>query len=244
MNWNSLELPDNPYYQDDAVIIYNADCRETLPSLPKVDLVLTDPPYGVGLEAKRAKLRGGGVQVRKGSYSFEDSPEYLKSVVIPVIELCRKLAKAVVVTPGTRNLWLYPPSEDMGCFFSAASTGMGKWGFTCMQPILYYGKDPYLAEGLGSRANSSGQTYPNDANTFDHPCAKPIRMMLWLVNRTSLPNQSIVDPFMGVGSTLVAAKQLNRKCIGIEIEEKYCEIAAKRCYQSVMNFDTLKERRR
>ena len=223
-----------PYYEQDGIAIYHADCREILPLISGADCVVTDPPYGVGLEAKSAKRRGGGVVRRPGSYSFPDTPEYVSEVVIPVVRQCIEMAKAVAVTPGVRNLWLYPPADDVGGFYSAAATGMGKWGFTAIQPILYYGSDPFLRTGRGSRSNSCGQTYPNDANSVDHPCAKPIRMWKWLVARTSLEGETILDPFMGSGTTLRAAKDLGRKAIGIEIEERYCEIAAKRLMQSVM----------
>ncbi len=223
-----------PYYDSGGITIYHGDCREILPLVGPVDVVVTDPPYGVALKAKRAKQRHGGVLARDGQYSHEDSPEYVGTVVVPVIEACRAIAASVVLTPGTRNMWLYPPPADVGCFFSAAGTGMGRWGFTCMQPILYYGKDPYLAKSLGSRPNSHGQTYPNDANTYNHPCAKPIRMWRWLVTRASLEGQTILDPFMGSGTTLVAAKELGRKAIGIEIEERYCEVAAERLAQGVL----------
>lgn len=224
-----------PYYEDGAVTIYHGDAREVLEHLAGADVVVTDPPYGVALEAKRAKQRGGGVVARAGSYSFDDTPAYVASVVVPVIEACRARVKAVVVTPGTRNLWLYPPADDVGCFYSAAGTGMGRWGFTCSQPILYYGSDPYLRTSQGSRANSTGQTYPNDANEYDHPCAKPIRMVRWLVNRASLPGEVVLDPFMGSGSTLEAAKYLGRRAIGVELEERYCEMAAVRCAQEVLD---------
>jgi DNA modification methylase len=223
-----------PYYDDGTVTIFHGDAREILTSLA-FDAVVTDPPYGVGLQAKRAKQRGGGVVSRAGSYSFDDTPEYVERVVVPIIEACRSRAKSVALTPGTRNLWAYPRADDVGCFYSAAGTGMGKWGFTCSQPILYYGSDPYLRTLQGSRANSSGQTYPNDANAHDHPCAKPIRMMRWLVNRASLPGEIVLDPFMGSGTTIVAAKYLGRRAIGIEIEERYCEIAANRCAQDVLD---------
>ena len=208
--------------------LYHGDCLKILPSLPTMDAVITDPPYGVYFAAKRAKQRGGGTTVREGSYSHEDTPEYIETLVVPVIEECRKRARSVAVTPGTRNIWKYPPPEDMGCFFSAAGTGMGRWGFTCMQPILYYGNDPYLARGMGSRPNSCGQTYPNDANEIDHPCAKPIRMMKWLVIRASLEGFTVLDPFMGSGTIGVACMNLGRKFIGIEIEQKYFDISCKR----------------
>ncbi len=240
-----MELPA-PYYQDESCTIFHGDCREILPLVESFDCVIADPPYGVGLEAKSAKQRGGGVVRRVGSYSVPDTPEYIADLVVPVIELCVSRAKAVAITPGIRNMWLYPPAHDVGCFYSAAATGMGRWGFTGMQPILYYGSDPFLRTSQGSRSNSCGQTYPNDANEYDHPCAKPIRMWRWLVARASLPGETILDPFMGSGTTLRAAKDLGRKAIGIEIEERYAEIAAKRLQQETLplRFDEVQERHR
>jgi len=227
-----------PYYEQDGVTIYHGDCRDVLTSFPsgfRVDVTVTDPPYGVGLTGKRAVQRGqSGHKFRPGTYSFEDTLTYVQRVVVPVVEQCRHISTAVVVTPGTRSLWAYPPADEMGCFFSAAGTGVGRWGFTCAQPILYYGADPYLAAGLGARANSHGQTYPNSANTIDHPCAKPLPMWRWLVGRCALEGMTVFDPFMGSGTTLVAAKDQGCHAIGIELEERYCEIAAKRLSQSVL----------
>lgn len=225
------------YYEHAGVAIYHGDCREVIPALGPVDSVVTDPPYGVGLTAKRAKQRGGGVVSRTGSYSFADTVEYVETVVVPIVQLCRERARCVVLTPGTRNLWRYPEADDVGCFYSAAGTGMGRWGFTCSQPILFYGSDPYLRTQQGSRPNSCGQTYPNDANEQAHPCAKPLPMMRWLVWRSSLPGETVLDPFMGSGTTLVAAKYSGRRAIGIEIEERYCEIAAKRLAQEVLDME-------
>ena len=212
------------------VTLYLGDCLDVMKGMPdkSVDAVITDPPYGVGLTAKRAKQRDGGVTVRPGGYCFDDTPEYISRVVVQAVEECRRIAKCVVVTPGTRNLWLYPPADEIGCFYSAAGTGLGRWGFVCSQPILFYGKDPYLANRLGARANSCGQTYPNDANKQDHPCAKPIRWAKWLVERASLEGMTVMDPFMGSGTTGVACVQTGRNFIGIEIDPHYFAIAEKR----------------
>jgi site-specific DNA-methyltransferase (adenine-specific) len=103
---------------------------------------------------------------------------------------------------------------------------------------LYYGKDPYLATGKGRRPN--GFTWNNATEENGHPCPKPLPVIKWIVSRVSLEGETIIDPFMGSGTTLRAAKDLGRKAIGIEIEERYCEIAAKRMSQEVMNFDARK----
>jgi site-specific DNA-methyltransferase (adenine-specific) len=210
--------------------LYRGDACEVLPTLGRVDAVVTDPPYGVGLRGKKAFQghRRSHATFRPGEYSHLDTPSYVQKVVIPLIEQCRKQAGCVVVTPGTRCCFLYPPPDDMGCFYSASGTGMGRWGFTCMQPIFYYGKDPYQREGLGCRPNSCGQTYPNDANSQAHPCAKPLPMMLWLVNRASLPREIVLDPFMGSGTTGVACVQLGRSFMGIELERQYFDGACTR----------------
>jgi DNA modification methylase len=211
------------------VTLYNADCTDVLtPKFSGVDVFIADPPYGVGLTAKRAKQRSGEVSSRDGQYCHDDSPEYVKSVIVPAICMCMVLAPATVVTPGTRNMHLYPVPDDVGCFFSAAGTGMGRWGFTCMQPILYYGKDPYLAKSLGARANSCGQTYPNDANKQPHPCAKPLAWAQWLVARASIEGMTVCDPFMGSGTTGVAALGGNRRFIGIERDPIHFETAKQR----------------
>ncbi len=210
--------------------LYLGDCLEILPTLDKVDAVITDPPYGVGFTGKTAVQRGGGTKKNGGGYisKFEDNEEYIIKIVIKAVKFCIENSRRCALTPGIRNMFYYPHPDDIGAFYSAAGTGVGKWGFTCSQPILYYGKCPFLENRKGSRANSCGQTYPNDANETGHPCAKPIRQMMWLVNRASWITDIVLDPFMGSGTTGVACVNLGRKFIGIEIEPKYFEIACER----------------
>lgn len=208
------------------------DCLEWLESVPpcfRVHSVVSDPPYGVGFTGKIAVQRDGGQTKGGAGYAnFEDTPENIDRVVIPAISRALSISNRSAITPGTRNMFKYPVPADIGCFYSAAGTGVGRWGFTCSQPILFYGKDPFLEAGLGSRANSLGQTYPNDANAVGHPCAKPLPQMIWLVNRASAPNETVLDPFMGSGTTGVACVKLGRSFIGIEIDEGYFDIACER----------------
>jgi DNA modification methylase len=210
--------------------LIQGDSANVLAQLGPVNSVVTDPPYGVEFTGKRAKQRDGSVTHIEGGYSseFGDTPEYVQDTVVYVIERCIGHVRSMAVTPGTRCAFLYPPPDDIGCFYSAAGTGLGKWGFSCSQPILYYGKDPYLANGAGGRANSFGQSYPNDANATGHPCAKPLPQMLWLVNRVTWPGDVVLDPFMGSGTTGVACVNLGRSFIGIELDPGYFDIAVKR----------------
>jgi len=217
-----------PYYQDEAVTIYNADCRDVLPILGKVDLVLTDPPYGID------GGRGGGNKARgKGLYEptgWEDTPDYIRSIVIPVIEICIERFERVVVTPGQNHLRGYPQWKTIGAFMSPAATSFSSWGRNIWTPILYYGKDPRA--GVSQVPN--GKTMNERSDIDGHPCPKPLVPWTWLLNKAMLEGETVLDPFMGSGTTLRAAKDLGRKAIGIEIEERYCEIAAKRMSQLVM----------
>jgi site-specific DNA-methyltransferase (adenine-specific) len=214
-----------PYYEDEFVKIHHGDAREILPSLPRVDLVLTDPPYGVNLGSNRPN---SDIKRQRGPYlSTDDTPEFIQSVVVPVIQECIERFGRVVVTPGNRCAWLYPQPTEIGCIFHPAGNGICRWGFNMSHPILFYGKDPKMPN-----AYANGKISTATAKANGHPCPKPLEWMVWLVNRCSLEGETILDPFMGSGTTLRAAKDLGRKAIGIEIEERYCEIAAKRCNEA------------
>lgn len=230
----SKQLPP-PYYQDDYVTIYHGDCREIVPELgpDSIDLVLTDPPYGIC--DPKFKLKKGSLSTirAKGNYlsNFDDTPNYIKSVVVPLIELCAE-HWPVVLTPGIKNFFLYPPADSFGCFYQPASVGLQTWGNADSQPILYYGKNP-TKKAFG-KALSFQLTESPDKN--GHPCPKPLGVWKKLLSNVSLFNHTILDPFMGSGTTLRAAKDLGRKAVGIELEERYCEIAAMRMQQEVFNF--------
>lgn len=222
-----------PYYSDDYVVIYHGDCREMLDSMVNIDAVVTDPPYGVRLMHKQHKWFH---QNGQGYLGIDDTPENVRNIVIPVIVQCIATFPRVIVTPGTRCMFMYPNPTDVGCIFNPSGVGMGSWGFITFHPILYYGKDPYLETGKGSRPNGWKQPANDYADKNGHPCPKPMGMMSWIVNRVTLKGMTLLDPFAGSGTTLRAAKDLGRKAIGIEIEEKYCEIAAKRMAQEVLSF--------
>ncbi len=215
-----------PYYQHGGITIYHGDCREILPQLEPVDLVdlvLTDPPYGVGFSGKKTK-------------QTSTNPSYLgaDSDLGPiVIRMCKSFASRMIVTPGNRLCFRYPEPDELGCIFCPSGAGLGRWGFTMMHPILYYGKCPYLSAQRGHRPNSFSSFKTQGPN--GHPCPKPLEWMKWLVLKGSVQtSDTILDPFMGSGTTLRAAKDLGRRAIGIEIEEKYCEIAAERLRQEVL----------
>lgn len=223
-----------PYYEESGITIYHGDCREVLPQL-NADAMVTDPPYGVSFSGKAGHYRNEPSAKRDDTYTlYEDTPENFQSVIVPTIQAAICRVKAAAVFMAGRNIWLLPQGE-LGGIYLPNGCGRTPWGFQNFMHCVFYGKDPYTAAGMGSRPNGRYGLYGNDSNKIDHPCAKPIAAMRWAVARVSLPGQMIIDPFAGSGSTLEAAKYSDRLAIGIEIEERYCEIAAKRLSQGVLD---------
>ena len=219
-----------PYYEDDTVTLYCGDCRDMLAAIT-ADVTITDPPYGVGLVTKTSDYRQSaafdhGCSLR-ASVLYRDDPATIRAMVASVIPHVLTVTPRALIFPGTRMMWAYPEPRAVGCVFTPNGAGQSPWGFQCMHPILYYGKDPYLQDRRGSRPNSFRTEQPN-REKIDHPCPKPLPWMAWAVERASRPGETVLDPFAGSGTTLVAAKQLGRRAIGIELEERYCAIAAER----------------
>ena len=208
-----------PYYEDDYATLYHGDCREVLPSLT-ADALVTDTPYGVdfaGKHWKKTKPTGG--------YLTADDPNVGPEVVRMALPLVRRGA----VFTGIRQMFAYPEPADIGCVYSPAGAGFGPWGYTCFNPILYYGKAV-----TNTRPSSMWST--DHAQGLGHPCAKPMPWMRWLVNHVTEEGEVVLDPFAGSGTTLRAAKDLGRRAIGVEISEAYCEIAVRRLAQEVFDF--------
>ena len=183
-----------PYFEEDGITIYHTRAEEWLAAVPEcfmVDLVLTDPPYGVG----------------EIYASFEDTPENVKRVVSEVIPQAHDHSKRMLLTCGTRQIHFYPPPDWILCWYNRAGAGMNPWGFTCWQPILAYGGDPFLAKNMGSRPDVI--EHSETAENWGHPCRKPLGFRKRVLERGSVQTDDIVlDPFMGSGTTLRAAKDL------------------------------------
>ncbi len=208
----STTVPFAPYYQDEAVTIYNADCRKVLPFLERFDLLLTDPPYGIGEDGGRFRDRkGGGHRVlEKGHWDSERTPAHI------LLEAMQSAEKSIVwggnyyadLLPASRG-WLYW-DKKMGGDFSD-----GELAYTSRDAVL------------------RSFSYCNKEHGKVHPTQKPLALMRWCLSL--VPDAvTVLDPFMGSGTTLVAAKLEGRKAVGIEISEKYCEAAANRLRQGVL----------
>lgn len=192
-----------PYFERNGITIYHGDCREVLPALDAVEMVVTDPPYGMG----------------KASWDVFIAP----TVWLPAA----RRARTVAVFSGVRAMFDYPKPDWTMCWHRPASTQRnGRFrGFNNWEPILVYG---------GSAIANDVITCPNSQEPAGtgHPTTKPTSLMRQLIAR--LGDGGVLDPFMGSGTTLRAAMDLGRQAIGIEIEERYCEIAAKRLEQQVL----------
>jgi len=227
MNWNGLELP-SAYYSDDAVYIIHGDCREVLPLIPEksIDLVLTDPPYGINLPTDYAS-RGRGV------CRIDYLPVYGDEQPFNPVHLLN-LNTQLILWGGHYYADKLPVSS--GWIVWDKRYGMGQndqsdcelaWS-NCIKGVRLY------------QHRWNGYNRDSEKVEHYHPTQKPVSVIMWVILQIDKWGNSpaiILDAYMGAGSTLLASKKLNRKCIGIEIEEKYCEIAAKRCSQSIMKLE-------
>jgi site-specific DNA-methyltransferase (adenine-specific) len=215
------------------------DCREILPTLGRVDAVVTDPPYGVNIGEHLAAKDGRAHLLKKNGYeSYRDTPENFSALVPPVIAQSIQISDRAMVFGVPPNIWQLPPPDAIGGVFIAGAIGRSRWGFTSLSHCLLYGSAPDLHKGCRPTAIAN-----NDASDrCGHPTPKPTKWMEWAVGLGSRPNEVILDPFMGSGTTGVACAKLGRKFIGIEIDPKYFDIACKRIDEAYKQGDMFVER--
>jgi DNA modification methylase len=213
-------LPE-PYYEADGITIYNADCREVLPYLPKVDLVLTDPPYGIGIDGQKESIQKG-VSIRK-EYEFAGWDK-----TTPPSELLR-LAFGMGTHLVVCGANYFNDSLPAGCK-GWVIWDKGQRGLTMSDCEIIFTNWSCPTRIYTAHRSRLWRENPQ------HPTQKPSELIKYLVQNCPGEPQTILDPFMGSGTTLVAAKQLGRKAIGIELEEKYCVIAVERLRQGCFNF--------
>lgn len=218
-----------PYYADGQVTLYLGDCREVTEWLT-ADVLVTDPPYGIGWA--KGLNKAAGSRTHAGILNDHDTS-------------ARDAALA---------LWGTRPGLVFGAFAAPAPAGVKQWlvfrkagdagivgattGFRRdLEPVFLVGEWPQRTDHrsalLSTRARNTGGANCAAART-GHPHTKPLDVMEELLERC--PPGVIADPFAGSGSTLVAARNLGRKAIGVELEEGYCEVIAKRLAQDVLDF--------
>jgi site-specific DNA-methyltransferase (adenine-specific) len=218
-----------PYYEESGIVIYHGDCREVMAEMPKclsVDALISDPPYGIGF----------------GEYeSHADTPDAYEHDILAALTTAESFVSdgwAVVFQPASRvrdwplrfqkpfRVIAYPKTfvqilKNIGPIHATDYALF--WPVGNPRTERGYGRDWLVSE------TSDMSTRPKG-----HPCPRPIQQMNHCVALFTPEGGTLLDPFIGSGTTLVAAKRSGRRAIGIEIEERYCEIAAKRLSQSVL----------
>ncbi|MEV7472251.1 site-specific DNA-methyltransferase [Pseudarthrobacter oxydans] len=213
------------YYQDDFVTLYHGDCLTEHDEWTSADVLVTDPPYGIewahhggGVGKKTKTVKHSGIQNDQNTAArdavlriFGDRPGIVFGAWAQQV-------------PAAKQTLVWRKPADSGVIGS--TTGYRR----DVELIFLTGNHPKRSASRSSvfTTDSGMGSYLNG-----HPHAKPVPLMEELISWTS---GVIADPFAGSGTTLVAAKNLGQKVIGVELEEKYCELIAKRCAQEVFDF--------
>jgi site-specific DNA-methyltransferase (adenine-specific) len=199
----------------DGVELYLGDCREILPALGRVDAVVTDPPYGIGWKPR----------VNHQDQTWVDEINFdIRDFLVGgrhIIWGAQYFADKLPISEGWLTWVKRPTSHDFSNDDRSYATTELAW--------RDFGKSKFIAHVWdgGMRAGAA------ENRTFCHPSQKPIEVMEWCVRQLPLEAKTILDPFMGSGTTGVAAVKLGRKFIGIEIEPKYFDIACRRIQQAL-----------
>ncbi len=238
-----------PYYQDDWVTIYHGDCLDILDGLRElqVDAVVTDPPYASGSRTEAAKSSSGAM-LRAGR--FADRPIELDQMTTTgFVWLMRAIAQAArPMLPDGGSFLSFIDWRQWPNLVGALETcnyriqGMVVWdkghfglgnGFRAQHELVCHaskGVPTIHDKGCGNVLSAQRQ------EATDHPSPKPVGLMARLIEVVTAPDAVVLDPFMGSGSTCRAARDVGRRSVGIEFEERYCEIAAERMAQEVLAF--------
>jgi DNA modification methylase len=214
-----------PYYQEEGITIYHGDCRDILPHLEPVDLVLTDPPYGIKRDKGFEGFGGFGKPIARRRFEDDDwdaeRPD--KDILLKIISI----ADISLIFGGNFFADLLPQG-----------THWIVWDKKNTMPT--FGDAELIWTNVKRNSIKIIHCEYNGLigkeRWRSHPTQKPVKLIIQLL--TQFLGHTILDPFMGSGTTLVAAQQLGRRSIGIEIEERYCEIAVNRLQQGCFDFAT------
>jgi site-specific DNA-methyltransferase (adenine-specific) len=235
-----------PYYEHGGITIYHGDCREVLSELDFADSLITDPPYELPNNFGSLDFDG----LRRMQFGF-DQEGITDNTVIPALRSAFALVKSLHCFCGFEQFGKISNEakasgfvpKPYGCIKKCPPPPLkGNWWPSGFEIAIYgYRHGAYFGDGSTKRVNlyvcDSYRHGARDSEKVEHPTQKWLPLITYLVRTLVPPSGTVLDPFLGSGTTLVAAKQLNCKAIGIELEEKYCEIAAKRLSQEVFEFE-------
>lgn len=218
-----------PYYEDELVTLYLGDCLENRDWLKAVVLI-TDPPYGT---QPNSKVIGYGRKVDpatgfRGKVIANDTDTETRDAVLELWGTYPRLVFGTPRMPEPPGLW----NDRLVWDKREPGLNGGPWRYT--HELIFVGGDGWIRQ---SASSFSVLSFPSGNGSYEkslHPHAKPVQLMESLIS--SSPPGPIADPFAGSGSTLVAARNLGRSIIGVEIDEAHCESIAKRLSQQIFDF--------
>ena len=220
MKPRTFHLPE-PFYADESCTLYCGDCRDILPRLPRVDLVLTDPPYNVG------KDYGGWDDALSDDDYLGFCGVWIAAVKLLSDELC-----IYAPTKYLPQYWGMIGHKAKQVVITWTPEGAIRGGFVNQfASLLVTAKPKQRTKDLWTKVQMRGMGYFFTENDFGHPGYTSLDLTKREITAFASEGATILDPFCGSGSTLVAAKHLGRRAIGIEISEAYCSIAARRLAQ-------------
>ena len=221
-------VPFKPYYQDEYCVIYNADCRQVLPFLPKFDLLLTDPPYGIGESSKKVASRGRGSKLTKGRVYLKDYGRFDWDNSPPdnwLLDQMIASADHAIIWGG--NFFGLPPSS---CWAVWDKDNTGDFA-DCE---LAWTNIPKAVRKFRFRWNGMLQERMGDDKEIRvHPTQKPVPLFRWCLGYFC-KSDTVLDCYGGSLTTAVAAKLENKFAVVIEASEAYCEKGVKRLEQGVL----------
>lgn len=214
------------YYQDDYVTLHHGDSIEILPTLTGVTAIVSDPPYGINYKSTSSRSKTAKASNWKPIVGDDKpfSPQHMLGYPRVVLFGGNHFADKLPASPG----WLIWDKLN---------------GLTSKRPLGF--NEQADCEMVWTNINRPARLFSHrwmgmlkDSEKDEarlHPTQKPVALMRWVLTHTTTQDDLICDPYAGSGSTLVAAKDLGRKVVGIELDEQYCEIIAKRCAQDVLD---------
>ena len=215
------------FYDSGGITIYHGDCRGILPNL-QADVLVTDPPYGIG-------LRNGDVDGHRSAKWDTVQGDHDSTIARFAIQWADERDIPMIVFASPWNPWGGTPRNQI-VWDKGGAVGGGGDIKTCLKRSWEL-VQVYRNGVINGGRDESVWRYPIvPSDTSLHICAKPVGLMEALICKFTRESDVLVDPFIGSGSTLVAAKIAGRRAVGIEIEERYCEMAANRLRQGVFDF--------
>lgn len=231
-----------PYFDEGGITIHKGDCREIMPELSSVDLVVTDPPYAFGMASTFHEGKNGGWGDMMNAAEFYAG----------ILRACYRLTENRQGSAWVFNSWRSIPTLMRAAFEARWSIEsllvwdkmwIGPGGQRGLRPsyevVALFAHQDFALENRGLPDIWRSQWAAQRPN--EHPAEKPVALIEKIIRESlppmdccAAPGHIVLDPFMGSGTTLRAAKNAGHRAIGIEIEERWCEVAANRLRQEVL----------